>query len=380
MRGAGISEFGGAVGRIDLPDPRPLMDDEVLIEVRAAGVGNWEEFVRTGEWDIGRAPPMALGVEAAGTITAIGDSVEGWAPGDGVLSHPLPLRDQGAWAPLLIAPATVIARKPAALSWEAAAAFPVPALTATQVIDGALAVRPDDVVLVNGGSGVTGTTLVGLAAARGAEVIATAGPASHERLRRLGAAHVLDYHDPEWPEHARVIGDGVTAVANATLNGSADAIATVRDGGRLATITQDPPDEQRSIEISSVIVQPDGRALGELAELLAAGERSGPGPATVPRAGAAAGPPATTRGGAGGAGAAPRAPTRGGGGGGRVSLPPGGRGGPGAGGSERRPQVRSTGTGAAHGGDRGRFWDPIPPQPRPADSGCAWRAESGAPR
>src|SRR4051794_28901330 len=56
MRGAGISEFDGAVGRIDLPDPRPLMDDEVLIEVRAAGVGNWEEFVRTGEWDIGRAP------------------------------------------------------------------------------------------------------------------------------------------------------------------------------------------------------------------------------------------------------------------------------------------------------------------------------------
>ena len=71
MRAAGISEFGGAVGRIDLPDPRPLADDEVLIEIRAAGVGNWEEFVRTGEWDVGRAPPMALGVEAAGTITAI---------------------------------------------------------------------------------------------------------------------------------------------------------------------------------------------------------------------------------------------------------------------------------------------------------------------
>jgi len=301
MRGAGISEFGGAVGRIDLPDPRPLMDDEVLIEVRAAGVGNWEEFVRTGEWDIGRAPPMALGVEAAGTITAIGDSVEGWAPGDDVLSHPLPLRDQGAWAPLLIAPATVIARKPAALSWEAAAAFPVPALTATQVIDGALAVRPDDVVLVNGGSGVTGTTLVGLAAARGAEVIATAGPASHERLRRLGAAHVLDYHDPEWPEHARVIGDGVTAVANATLNGSADAIATVRDGGRLATITQDPPDEQRSIEISSVIVQPDGRALGELAELLAGGKLEVSVAETFPLDEAADALAAAVRGGAGGA-------------------------------------------------------------------------------
>src|SRR5512132_3674790 len=286
MRAAGISEFGGAVRRIDLPDPRPLADDEVLIEIRAAGVGNWEEFVRTGEWDVGRAPPMALGVEAAGTITAIGDSVEDWDPGDEVLGHPLPLRDQGTWAPLLIA-----------------SAFPVPALTATQVIDGALAVRPDDLVLVNGGSGVTGTLLVGLAAARGANVIATGGPASHERLRRLGAAHVLDYHDPDWPEQARAIGGGlgVTAVANAAPNGSAGAIGTVRDGGRLATITLDPPEEQRGIEISSVIVQPDGRGLGELAELLAAGKLEVSVAATFPLEEAAAALAAATGGGAGGA-------------------------------------------------------------------------------
>jgi len=274
MQAAGISEFGGAVGRIELPDPRPLASDEVLIEVRGAGVGNWEEFVRTGGWDVGRTPPMALGVEAAGTVTAIGDSVEDWAPGDEVLTHPLPLRDQGTWAPLVIASAAVLARKPASLSWEAAAAFPVPALTATQVIDGALAVGSNDLVLVHGGSGVTGTLLVGLAAARGAEVIATAGPASHDRLRRLGAAHVLDYHDPDWPVQARAIGggSGVAAAANAVPNGSAVAIGAVRDGGHLATITLDPPDGQRGIEISSVIVQPDGRALGELAELAATGK------------------------------------------------------------------------------------------------------------
>ena len=131
---------------------------------------------------------------------------------------------------------------------------------------------------------MAGSQLVGLAAARGAEVIATAGPASHERLRRLGAAHVLDYHDPDWPEQARAIagGLGVAAVANAVPNGSAVAIGTVRDGGRLATITQDPPDEQRGIEISSVIVEPDGRALGELAELLAAGKLEVSTAATFP--------------------------------------------------------------------------------------------------
>ena len=165
------------------------------------------------------------------------------------------------------------------------------------MIDGALAVRPDDLVLVNGGSGVTGTLLVGLAAARGAEVIATAGPASHERLRRLGAAHVLDYHDPDWPEQARAM---AAAWANRrrerALNGSADAIGAVRDGGRLATITQDPPDERRGIEISSVIVQPDGRALGKLSELLAAREARDLDRGDVPARGFRSGPRGSNRG------------------------------------------------------------------------------------
>jgi NADPH:quinone reductase-like Zn-dependent oxidoreductase len=114
---------------------------------------------------------------------------------------------------------------------------------------------------------------------------------------------VLDYHDPDWPEQARAIGGGlgVTAVANAVPNGSADAIGTVRDGGHLATITQDPPDEQRGIEISSVIVQPDGRALGELAELLAAGKLEVSTAATFPLEEAAEAFAAAIGGGAGGA-------------------------------------------------------------------------------
>ena len=75
---------------IEVPGPRRLPEDEVLIEVRAAGVGNWDEFVRTGGWDVGRSPPMALGVEAAGVVAAVGGMVTDWAPGDEVMTHPLP--------------------------------------------------------------------------------------------------------------------------------------------------------------------------------------------------------------------------------------------------------------------------------------------------
>src|SRR5438045_4075385 len=128
----GIRRTGGDVGTIDVPRPRPLAGDEVLIQVRAAGVGNWDEFARTGGWDVGRRPPMALGVEAAGVVTAVGSMVTDWAPGDEVMTHPLPLRDQGTWSSALIAPAALLARKPAGVPWEVAAVFPVPALTAAQ--------------------------------------------------------------------------------------------------------------------------------------------------------------------------------------------------------------------------------------------------------
>jgi NADPH:quinone reductase-like Zn-dependent oxidoreductase len=303
MLAAGVQELAAAVETIELPDPRPAAADEVLIEVRAAGVANWDEFVCTGQWDVGRTPPMALGVAAAGVIAAVGEAVRQWKEGDEVLTHPLPLRDQGTWAPSLIAPAALLARKPDAVSWDVAAVFPVPALTAAQVIDEALGIGADDVVLVHGGGGVTGGVLVSLAAVRGAEVIATAGPANHERLSRLGASHVLDYHDPGWPEEARALGgtSGVSAAANAAPGGSADAIRAVRDGGRLATITSDPPNEERGIAISSVIVRADGPTLGAMAELLAAGKLDISVTATYPLEDAASALAQAVGGGGGGA-------------------------------------------------------------------------------
>jgi NADPH:quinone reductase-like Zn-dependent oxidoreductase len=190
------------------------------------------------------------------------------------MTHPVPLRDQGTWAPRLIAPAGLLAPKPPGASWEAAAAFPVPALTAEQVLGDALSVRAGEQVLVNGASGITGGLLVVLAALRGAQVIATAGPAHRQRVTGLGAGHVIDYHDRQWPEQVRAItgGRGVTAAANAAPGGAAAAIRAVADGGRLATITSDPPGGQRGINISSVYVRPDGTQLRRLARQFGDGQ------------------------------------------------------------------------------------------------------------
>src|SRR5262249_19794967 len=186
MQAAGIDAFGGEVRTLELDAPRSPAEDEVVVAVHATGVGNWDEIVRVGGWDVGRQPPLALGVEAAGVVTAVGTAVTGFALGEEVLTHPVPLRDQGAWAEWLVAPAAFVAKKPPGIPWEVAAAFPVPALTADQALTTVASTPSDKVVLVHGAGGVTGGLTVQLAVARGATVIATAGPSSAERIRGYG--------------------------------------------------------------------------------------------------------------------------------------------------------------------------------------------------
>jgi NADPH:quinone reductase-like Zn-dependent oxidoreductase len=137
--------------------------DEVLLEVRCCGVGNWDEIARNGAWDLGRQPPMALGVEAAGIVAGTGTAVRGLAAGDRVMTHSLPLRAQGAWAERFVAAAAHVALVPGSVPFEVAAALPVPALTAAQALGGGPGVRPGVTVLVSGAGGVTGMLLVQLA-------------------------------------------------------------------------------------------------------------------------------------------------------------------------------------------------------------------------
>jgi NADPH:quinone reductase-like Zn-dependent oxidoreductase len=287
MRGAGIDAFGGQVRMLELEAPGSPAPDEVVISVHTAGVGNWDEFVRVGDWDVGRQPPLALGVEAAGVVAAVGEEVTSLTPGDEVLTHPVPLRHQGAWAQWLLAPAALVARKPAVVGWEAAAALPVPALTADQALTAAAPVPDGEWVLVHGAGGVTGGLAVQLAVAQGATVVATAGPASAARVGGYGAHLVLDYHDPQWPARVRGAspgGRGVGAAVNAARGGAATALQTVAGDGRLATITGDPPPPERGVEVTDVYVRADGARLAALVETLAEGLLSLHVAATLPLA------------------------------------------------------------------------------------------------
>src|ERR687887_1958998 len=181
MRVAGITALGAPAGFSGFDEPAPPAAGEVLIDVAAAGIGNWDELVRIGSWQIGGPAPMALGTEAAGTVAAAGSGVAELREGDEVMTHPLPLRRHGTWAARVLAPAATVAARPPAASWEASGAFPIPALTAAQALDEALGIESGGWVVVNGAGGVTGGLLVQLPSAPGAPGIAPPRPKKGRR-------------------------------------------------------------------------------------------------------------------------------------------------------------------------------------------------------
>ncbi len=168
-----------------VPDP-VAPDDGVVVAVRAAGVNPIEGKVRSGTRP--SAPitqPRVPGSDAAGVVLSVGSRVTDWAPGDEVV-----VRDaRGAYTTHLVAPASHLVRKPAAVTWEEAAAIGVPASTAHQALE-SLGVDPGATLLIHGGSGSVGRAAIQLARRMGATVVATASPANHDRLRELGALPV----------------------------------------------------------------------------------------------------------------------------------------------------------------------------------------------
>ncbi|WP_200215897.1 NADP-dependent oxidoreductase [Micromonospora coerulea] len=269
MIGLGVRAAKGALEILDLPNPRQPDAGELVLEVVAAGIGPWDALLHTGGWDVGLVPPAALGVEAVGRVTATGPDETEFRTGDLVLVHEAPLPGgSGTWAERVLVRSAHVARLPENLAPEIAAALPVAGLTAQQALD-ELHVDATTRLLVVGASGPTASLAVQLAHLRGAEIVAGAGPARADQLRALGASEVIDTHTDGWAQKSDRRFDAVLIAATGTAE---NAIGLLTDGGRLTSITSDAPDPIRGITTSNLYVQPDGRALGELAALAASGE------------------------------------------------------------------------------------------------------------
>ena len=172
------------------------------------------------------------------------------------------------------APERTVARKPASLSLEEAAAVPLAGLTAWQALTEALQVGAGDRVLVHAASGGVGQLAVQIAVALGAEVIGTASPGNHDLVRSLGATTVLDHGAGPVSEQLADHGGPVDAVLD-LIGGEAlaDAPAQVRDSSRIASIIEaDTVLEQGG---RYVFVRPDRSHLDELGRLFDDGKLDG---------------------------------------------------------------------------------------------------------
>ena len=225
---------------MELPDPI-AGDGELLVRVRAAGMNPFDGVVATGgtrTWAAETRLPLVPGVDAAGVVEEVGPGVDAFKVGDPVALNAGGKRywGGGTFAELVTIPASAAAHKPAAVSFEVAAAVPLTGLTALGAID-ALEPAPGQVIVVTGATGGVGSFFTQLAVLRGATVIALARAENTDYARELGASDVFDHTQPDLVERLRTAHPaGVDAIAD--FSGSPELVAAlsalVRDGGRVA--------------------------------------------------------------------------------------------------------------------------------------------------
>jgi NADPH:quinone reductase-like Zn-dependent oxidoreductase len=265
---------------IDLPQPE-LAPDAVRIRVRAASVNGFDVYQASGALMgmMEHALPTVVGRDFSGVVEAVGSERSDVAAGDEVLgfipSTP-PLHD-GTYADEIVTSNVVLGHKPTGLSFEAAAAVPLAAVTALDSVE-AVNIGPGDVVLIAGATGGVGSFAIQLAAQRGATVIATARPGDEEAfVRSLGASDTVDYSAGDLADAVRATyPDGVTALIDVVSRDEAftAVAALVRDGGRIATTLGAADVEAlatRNVEATNIMGSPTPEKLTALAEAVAAG-------------------------------------------------------------------------------------------------------------
>jgi len=265
VRAVQFAEYGGpeVLGVADVEEPH-AGPGQIRIAVRAASVNAIDWKKRSGM--LAEYMPVELphvgGYDAAGVVDEIGDGVEGVTEGDEVFGFTA--GSQGAMAEYALLDRW--ARKPAELSWEEAAGYPVAVETAARVLD-LLGVGAGKTVIVNGAAGGVGTAAVQLARERGARVIGTASEANHDFLRSLGAEPTT--YGPGLAERVRALGGADLAFDAVGLGALPDLIEITGSSDSVVTIA-DYTAEEHGVRVSGSGGAGD-YALAEAADLAAAG-------------------------------------------------------------------------------------------------------------
>ncbi len=225
----------GALRLGEMPEPA-LRNDDVLVEIHAAGLNLLDSKIRDGEFKLilPYRPPFILGHDVAGTVVQVGSRNRQFKPGDEIYARPRDGR-VGTLAEFIAMNEADVALKPKNLTMEEAASIPLVGLTAWQVLVERAGLQQGQKVLIHAGSGGVGTFAIQLAKHLGATVASTANA---ELVKSLGADVVIDYKKQDFEK----VLSGYDVVLN-SLDGDTlqKSLNVLKPGGKLISISG-PPD------------------------------------------------------------------------------------------------------------------------------------------
>lgn len=231
----------------DVADPT-VGEDDVLVEVHAAGVNLLDSKLRSGEFKLilPYRPPFVLGHDVAGVVVRVGARVTRFKPGDEVYARPADHR-VGTFAQLIAVAERDLALKPKNLTMEEAASIPLVGLTAWQALVERGQLTAGQKVFIQAGSGGVGTFAIQLAKHLGAQVATTTSTANVDLVRGLGADVIVDYKKQDFA----VTLTGYDLVLH-SQDGKAleKSLRVLRPGGRLISISG-PPDPTFARELGA---------------------------------------------------------------------------------------------------------------------------------
>jgi NADPH:quinone reductase-like Zn-dependent oxidoreductase len=262
----------------DLPTPEPAAG-EVLIEVEAASVNGFDLSVAAGYvWDMipGIEFPVVLGRDLVGTVSAVGQGVEGVSVGDRVAAVIPGMAlgpTTGSLTEYVALPATAVTAVPSGVDAQQAAVVGLAGIAAHDALE-ALDIQAGETVLVSGATGGVGSIATQFAVAAGATVIGTAQPGQEETyVRSLGAAHTVDYTGDVAAAVQAIAPQGVDKIVHSA--GDPAALATTLKAGGAAASTLGATAEQFSREdvtVATIMAAATAEKLAALLQRVATGE------------------------------------------------------------------------------------------------------------
>jgi NADPH:quinone reductase-like Zn-dependent oxidoreductase len=271
MKAARVLQFGppNVIINDDLPRPEPGAG-QLLVRIKAAGVGNWDALIREGKVEL-EPLPIILGSELSGIVQAIGPQVSGFKVGDEVYGA---TNEQfsGAYAEYALASARMMAQKPRTLSFIETASVPIVTVTAWQMLFDYAQATAGQTVLIHGAAGNVGAYAVQLAKISGLHVVATAASIDLDYVRSLGAERVMDYRRDRFEESLT----GVDVVLD-TVGGDTQqrSLRVLKPGGILVSVVSPVPEatqKRYGVRAAYFYVDVTAARLNKITELFDSGK------------------------------------------------------------------------------------------------------------